>query len=662
MKKFILMSVCMTTLLFIGCSSDSSSKSDEDTQKNILKNDDSANSTDDDGSESGKDSGDGEGGTSSENDQQKDDDVIGFDDDSQDSVDDEIVDEDKETPDTSIDDDPNSHNESDMDLTDDEEDLHDDGTAEKDEDFLISDSENDNDPEVDDELPADSDNYNPVEDSDPIVDQDQNESETITISSFNVENLYDAQCDNGLDEFGNCRDGYLVDQATFDSRISEIAASLEKIGADIQILVEMEDETGAEALKNRLPDMFDDYHVANKSLQYTDVGIVTRGKITVIKNHSGSPIQSPDGSTHYFAREFPEIHVKIDGRHVIVFPAHFKSKANDNPSWRLAEAIAAQKIVKETATAYPDAVVVMGGDINDLPGSDPVNALETPEGEEPVLTRVLKDIAVPHEQCTHNYGCWDEEVVCTAIDHLFFSEISAGKYVSGSGKVVKDGACTYYPDDCSQAPYCLGHSDHAAVKASFSFTAPTAAKISDIKKKTIPAGEKVTVRGVVTAIKPDGFYLQMSDAESVDSEDKKYSGIYVYHDTATMDIGYGNRFEVTGTIKNFYDLLEIAEVVEAKKLRENDFIPAPFELSAAEAGTAPYQGTLVTVKRVEVVEIMNQHGEFKVQEGLIVDDFFHHMDPPPAVGEKYDITGIVHYGYGTHRLCPRSYSDIKKLY
>jgi endonuclease/exonuclease/phosphatase family metal-dependent hydrolase len=97
---------------------------------------------------------------------------------------------------------------------------------------------------------------------------------------------------------------------------------------------------------------------------------------------------------------------------------------------------------------YPDSLIVLAGDLNDEPGSPPLNALDSSS-----LLRTASDKSL-NEQCTYNYGG------CSKIDHIYLSLEGAGEYVPYSSEVIKDGGCGY-------GPYCLGSSDHAALKAEF---------------------------------------------------------------------------------------------------------------------------------------------------------------------------------------------------
>lgn len=77
--------------------------------------------------------------------------------------------------------------------------------------------------------------------------------------------------------------------------------------------------------------------------------------------HRDLVLYRPDGSRTSFSRELLEVHTTVEGEaRVIFFSAHFRSKSNDDPGRRLAEARATRVILGDVATANPDALVVYG--------------------------------------------------------------------------------------------------------------------------------------------------------------------------------------------------------------------------------------------------------------------------------------------------------------
>ncbi|MGC4117749.1 MAG: hypothetical protein QM765_24975 [Myxococcales bacterium] len=177
-----------------------------------------------------------------------------------------------------------------------------------------------------------------------------------------------------------------------------------------------------------------------------DVAVMARGTLLEVRKHAATtPLTRPDGTTTSFARELLEVHLDEGGQRVIVFAAHFKSQNSDDPGRRLAEAQGAAKIVAASAAEFPDALVVLGGDLNDDPGSDPINAL-TASGE---LLRVAQDLP-PADQLTYlGFGGH-------AFDHLFVATQARGTCLPGSVKAV-----------CENSGYA--GSDHCALRADFGF-------------------------------------------------------------------------------------------------------------------------------------------------------------------------------------------------
>ena len=163
-------------------------------------------------------------------------------------------------------------------------------------------------------------------------------------------------------------------------------------------------------------------------------------------NQPGRPMgSSHDGSVTTFSRELLEVHVRVVGVEVVMFAAHFRSKVNDDPARRLAEAQVAHRVVTELAARAPEALVVVGGDLNDTPGSPPLEALVGDGG----LVRLADDLPAA-AQATYFYRGRGQ-----SIDHLLVAPTAtAAERVPRSSRVWRDG--NGYAD-----------SDHAALTSDF---------------------------------------------------------------------------------------------------------------------------------------------------------------------------------------------------
>ena len=182
-----------------------------------------------------------------------------------------------------------------------------------------------------------------------------------------------------------------------------------------------------------------------------DVAIVSRTPIAqVIGHRAAQPLTRPDGTITSFSRELLEVHLHADnGGPAVMFAAHFRSKANDDPGRRLAEAQVASRLVNAAAAAHPGALVTLGGDLNDTPGAPPLDALIVDGG----LVRVADDLPAA-EQATYRYLGQAQ-----AIDHILVAPTPAVARVPRSSRVWKDGAG-------------WGGSDHFALTSDFLFGAP----------------------------------------------------------------------------------------------------------------------------------------------------------------------------------------------
>jgi predicted extracellular nuclease len=268
----------------------------------------------------------------------------------------------------------------------------------------------------------------------------------LRFANFNVRRYFDAVCQSndctgtGFEE--------LVTQAQFDARTEQLAKAIALIDPDVITLEEVETQGCLDALAAKLAANGKTYPLVHLgetgSNGSVDVGILSRGSLTEIKTHREVPLMEADGTKTTFTREFLEVRMKFGEKAVVMFGAHFRSKATDDPARRLAEAKAAQAIVTAVGTELPDALVVLGGDLNDTPGSPPIDAMDL----NGALVRVASDLPAA-KQGTYVFGGMDQ-----AIDHIYVVKAQASHYVPMSATVYRDGNG-------------FGGSDHGALSADF---------------------------------------------------------------------------------------------------------------------------------------------------------------------------------------------------
>jgi predicted extracellular nuclease len=269
---------------------------------------------------------------------------------------------------------------------------------------------------------------------------------TIEIATWNTARFFDLVCDSGRCDAGQNDYEELPSAAQFQYKTSQLATGITRQDADIMLLQEVESQDCIDALIAALPAGRWPVAVLGEMGQdaSVDVAILANGELVDVIRHRSVALPLPSGGSTTFTREFLEVELLIQGRPVTVFSAHFRSKSNDDPARRLAEARGAAAIVAASAAASPDSLVVLGGDLNDTPDSEPLLSLTSPG----ILVRVASDI-VPNDW-TYAFNSQRD-----AIDHLLIATTASGGYVAGSATVFRD------------ATGGLLTSDHASLRASF---------------------------------------------------------------------------------------------------------------------------------------------------------------------------------------------------
>lgn len=273
---------------------------------------------------------------------------------------------------------------------------------------------------------------------------------TVKVATFNVRRLFDTVCDSGRcgpDDFE-----YLPSRTDFLRKVEDVARGVVALDADVVMLQEVETQAALEAVVDLLRTLGEPYPVAVLGelgeAGSVDVAVLARGRLVrAVRHRDDADLRRPaDGSRTSFAREFLEVEVDFEGDRVVAFSTHFRSKINDDPGRRQAEARAARDIVRARAGAQRDALVVLGGDLNDTPDSPPLRDLT--EGGH--LVRVAAELA-PDDYTYDFNGQLD------ALDHLLVAtEARGGAFVTGTAEVLR-----------GRNGVGFAGSDHAAVRAAF---------------------------------------------------------------------------------------------------------------------------------------------------------------------------------------------------
>lgn len=273
----------------------------------------------------------------------------------------------------------------------------------------------------------------------------------LRVATFNVRLFFDTLCQSG--SCASTDFEQVATAAAFDARATQLANAIAGFEADLVAVEEFEDQGCVDAVLAKLGSQMP-YAVLGEigSPGSVDVAIFSKTPFEKVVGHRDlERLVRPDGSRTSYSREFLEAHARAaDGTEVVLFAAHFRSKSPpDDPGRRLAEAQTSRRIVMDLAATLPGAVVLMAGDLNDAPGSPPLEALTADGG----LLRVAADLPVA-DQATYVFNGRGE-----AIDHILQAVTATGRAVPRSARVWKDARG-------------YAGSDHFALTADFEILPP----------------------------------------------------------------------------------------------------------------------------------------------------------------------------------------------
>jgi endonuclease/exonuclease/phosphatase family metal-dependent hydrolase len=257
----------------------------------------------------------------------------------------------------------------------------------------------------------------------------------VIVATWNVRNFFDDVCDSGRCGPDDYEPALSAPQFAFKTRM--VSEGVDALQADVVLLQEVENERAMNALLAAQNGRWPVAVLGETGFAASvDVLVLSRGELLEVRTHRDRPLPQPSGRDTRFAREFLEVHVEIEGQRVIVFNAHFRSKNADDPERRWAEASLAAEILRERRQEFRDALIVLGGDLNDEPGS-------------PTLQNI--------ERSGHYEGIWRELPATDGsyffggaprmIDHLYHCVDCGGRYLEGSATLLGERGQAFQTSD-----------------------------------------------------------------------------------------------------------------------------------------------------------------------------------------------------------------------
>jgi endonuclease/exonuclease/phosphatase family metal-dependent hydrolase len=256
---------------------------------------------------------------------------------------------------------------------------------------------------------------------------------------------------NAHDLFDDTQDGNepVIDRDAYAARLAAIARVLALLESDIVVLQEVENVRVLEALAGGEASALGYAHAVllpGNDPRGINIGVLSREPFESVLSHRNDVLPGADG-LHRYARDCLELHRTVRGRDFVLLAVHLKSKsAPDDPDRRLAEARHTRSIADTITRADPSSAILILGDMNDVPGSPPLSAIEGPRSES-----YADAASVPPFAWTYAYGA-DREL----IDHQMMSPVLC--------PMLDPGSVTIPHGDMVEHA-----SDHSPVAATYAF-------------------------------------------------------------------------------------------------------------------------------------------------------------------------------------------------
>jgi endonuclease/exonuclease/phosphatase family metal-dependent hydrolase len=183
----------------------------------------------------------------------------------------------------------------------------------------------------------------------------------LRVATWNVHDLFDAEdrlVPPGVEDL-------VPSPAEVERKVAVIAAVLARLDADVVLLEEVESRAVLGALAAaagyaaaRLVDGNDPRGI--------DVAVLSRRPRLAYASHAAE--LGADGR-RLWPRDCVEAHVDLGGRRLVVVGSHLSSALSDDGTRRALQAARLREIADAAGAEDPDALVLAGGDLNDVPES-----------------------------------------------------------------------------------------------------------------------------------------------------------------------------------------------------------------------------------------------------------------------------------------------------
>lgn len=277
--------------------------------------------------------------------------------------------------------------------------------------------------------------------------------QALTVVNWNTRNFFNDKVDDpgGADVIGSM---YLLTAAEYKTKRDRVSAVLAGLNPDIAVLAELENTKVLSDLQADLKAKGADYPYSAliPTNDIREIAILSKIELGMPKSHQDENFFRWDtfAPGYSYTRDCLEVPIVFNGRKIVLLAVHFRSKFSpDDPEKRLAEAQHTRDIADAITTAEPNTGVIILGDFNDVPGSDPVNDLQN--GNK--IPGVYTNASMLAEPASIRWS-YDYMGTLELIDHQFSSPLISPMLAVPSIQILHSKAA----QDAS---------DHAPVKATY---------------------------------------------------------------------------------------------------------------------------------------------------------------------------------------------------
>lgn len=244
----------------------------------------------------------------------------------------------------------------------------------------------------------------------------------LKVLNWNVENFFNDKNDSSAPQ-------EIVQSASqYQAQLNAVANVIQTLDPDIAVLQEVENQAVLEDLGAKLGGKYVSRSVIDAGdPRGIDIGMIAKLQTDAIVSHKDDvfTVEGTAGPQYTFARDCVEYHFTYSGRKIALLGVHFRSKsAPDEPQKRIAEAQRCKAIAAAITANDPSTGIIMLGDFNDLPGSNPYDVVK---GAPPDEWLDAPSVLPAAEQYTFIFQGTKE-----LIDHQFSNPIMRGMLATDS--------------------------------------------------------------------------------------------------------------------------------------------------------------------------------------------------------------------------------------